>query len=64
MGVESGGGGGRGTRIPEPKNQQGCPPDFFMSVFFFLDTYNIFTFSNIFQIKWPKSEEKLNFVGK
>ena len=31
---------------------------------FFLDTYENFAFSTIFKIKWPKSEEKLNFGGR
>ena len=31
---------------------------------FFLDTVNIFAFSNLFKIKWPKSEDKLNFEGR
>ena len=30
---------------------------------FFLETHNNFAFSTIIKIKWPKSEEKLNFGG-
>ena len=58
--------GGRGeTRLPQSKNQRGRPPrndDILAS--FFLDTDEYFTFSTIFKIKWPKSEEKLNFEGR
>ena len=31
---------------------------------FFPDTYYSFAFLNIFKIKWPKSEGKLNFGGR
>ena len=65
MGVESGGTGGR---VPPPsveKSAGDVPPrneDIF--IFFFLNTYENFAFSNIFKIKRPKSEEKLNFGGR
>ena len=61
MGVESGGDGG--TRPPQPKNQGGCPPRNYDISVSFLDTYSNFAFSNIFKIKWPKSDEKLDFSG-
>ena len=65
MGVEIGGGGDGGTRPPQSKNQRGTSPrNYDISVSFFLDTYANFTFSNIFTIKRPKSEEKLNFGGR
>ena len=40
--------------VPPPRNQD-------ISVMFFLDTMYNFAFSNIFKMKWPKPEEKLNF---
>ena len=64
MGVESGGTGGRVPR--SRKISGGRPPrndDTYFSIFF-LDTYDNFAFSTIFKIKWPKSEEKLNFGGR
>ena len=61
MGVENGGGG---TRPPQSKNQRGRPPrNYDISASFFL-THDNFAFSTIFKIKWPKSEEKLNFGGR
>ena len=66
MGVESGG-GGTGGRVPRSKkrNSGGCSPQkvSYFSIFF-LDTYGNFAFSIIFKIKWPKSEERLNFGGR
>ena len=38
-------------------------PQFWIGISFFFKTYTKFAFSNIFKIKWPKSEEKLNFWG-
>ena len=57
------GGGGRVSR--SRKISGGRPPrndDILAS--FFLDTDENFAFSTIFKIKWPKSEEKLNFGGR
>ena len=54
MGVESGGGGGDGGRVP-PRN------DILLSI---LDTYDNFAFFNIFKIKCPKTEEILNLGGR
>ena len=61
MGVES---GGRGTRPPQSKNQRGTSPEIMIFQYLFLETFANFEFSNIFEIKWPKSEEKLNFGGR
>ena len=66
IGVESGG-GGRGNASPAVEKSAGDVPsrNYDISVsFFFLDTYSNFAFSNIFNIKWPKSEEKTNFGGR
>ena len=63
MGVESDGDGG--TRPPQSKNQRGTSPrndDTSASVF--LDTNENFAFATILKIKWPKSEENLNFGGR
>ena len=47
-----------GTRGSTPRNLD-------ISVyFFFLETYKILHFPNIFKMKWPKSKEKLNFWGR
>ena len=55
---------GRGTRPPQSKNQRGRPPrNDDISASFFLTQMKNFAFSTIFKIKWPKSEEKLNFGG-
>ena len=61
MGVESGGTGGR---VPRSRKISGehHPRNYHISASFF-DTYENFAFSTIFKIKWPKSEEKLNFGG-
>ena len=48
--------GGRGTRPPVEISAGNVPPE----ISFFYTNQN-FAFSNIFKIKWPKSEEKLNF---
>ena len=57
-------GGGRGDASPAVKNQRGTSPrNYDISVSFFLDTFTYFAFSNLFEIKWPKSEEELNFWG-
>ena len=61
MGVES---GGRGDASPGSKKiRVGRPPEIMICLYLFLDTYYNFAFSNILKIKWPKSEEKLNFGG-
>ena len=62
MGVES---GGRGKRPPQSKNQRGTSPQklWYFSIIF-IDTYANFAFSNIFEINWAKSEDKLNFGGR
>ena len=61
MGVESGGGG----RVPRSRKiSRGRPPrSYAISASFFLTNEN-FAFSTILKIKWPKSEEKLNFGGR
>ena len=63
MGVESGGDGG--TRSPQSNNQRGTSPQklCYFSIFF-LNTFANSALSNIFEIKWSKSEEKLNFGGR
>ena len=65
MDVESGR-GTWGTRPPQSKNQRGTSPQKLWYVFgyLFLDTFANSAFSNIFEIKWPKPEEKLNFGGR
>ena len=63
MGVESGG-GGRGTRPRSRKISRGRPPRNYDVSVFFLHTYANFALLNIFKMKWPKSEEKLNFWGR
>ena len=63
MGVESGGTGGRVPR--SRKISGGRPPrSYNRSEYFFLKCLQFFPFSNIFEIKWPKSEKKLNFWGR
>ena len=58
-------GGHGGTRPPQSKNQRVTSPEIIIFQYlFFLDTYDHFAFSTIFKIKWPKSEEKLNFGGR
>ena len=53
-----------GTRPPQSKNQRETSPgNYVISVSFFVHTYANFAFSNIFKIKWPKSEEKLVTCG-
>ena len=65
MGVESGGGGGRRDASPAVEKSAGDVPQKsrYFSIFF-IDTCENFAFPNIFKIKWPKSEEKLNFGGR
>ena len=66
-GVADGGGGGgsRGSGHPHFWKPQGLTPvEIWTFQYFFLKTYKHFVFSNIFKIKWPKSEEKLNFGGR
>ena len=57
--------GGGGARPPHKKISGGRPPEkwCYFSIFF-LDTYENFDLFTIFKIKWPKSEEKLNFGGR
>ena len=61
MGVES---GGRGDVSPAVEKSAGDVPlrncDTSVGIIF-IDTCANFALSNIFEIKWPKSEEKLNF---
>ena len=55
--------GWRGSGPPHFKKRWCRPPRTLdISVTFFLKLF--FAFSNIFKIKWPKSEEKLNFGGR
>ena len=61
MGVKSGGDGG--TRPPVEKSAGDVPPEMRIFHELFLDTNENFAFFNIFKMKWPKSEEKLNFWG-
>ena len=64
MGVESGG-GGRGDASPAVEKSAGdVPPEMMIFQHLFLDTNEKFVFSTIFKIKWPKSEEKLNFWSR
>ena len=51
----------RGSRGSGPQTAGVDPPKFGYFSNFFID---FFPFSNIFKIKWPKSEEKLNFWGR
>ena len=63
MGVESGGWGDASPAVQ--KSAGDVPPrndDILAS--FVLDIDEYFAFSSIFKIKWPKSEEKLNFGGR
>ena len=55
--------GWQGSGPPHFK-KRGCRPprNLDISVTFFLKLF--FAFSSIFKIKWPKSEEKLNFGGR
>ena len=57
-----GGGGGTGGRVPRSRKINGGRPprNYAISAYFFF----IGIFSNMFEIKWPKSEEKLNFGGR
>ena len=59
MGVESGEGGGGGERVPGQQISGGRPRNLDISVSFW-HVLN-FEFPNIVKIKWPKSEEKINF---
>ena len=62
MGVESGGTGGRVPRCRKISGRR--PPrtsDISVSVFL---THGNFVFSTIIKIRWPKSDEKLNFGGR
>ena len=64
MDVKSGGTRGRVPR--SRKISGGRPPrndDTYFSIFF-IDTDENVAFSTISKIKWPKSEEKLNFGGR
>ena len=63
---KAGEGEGTGGRVPRSRKiSGGLPPrNHYISVSFFLDTCDNFAFSTIFKIKWPKSEEKLNFGGR
>ena len=56
--------GGRGDQDSRTFKNRGCrlPRNLDISVTFFLKLF--FAFSNIFILKWPKSEEKLNFGGR
>ena len=55
MGVES---GGRGDASPAVEKSAGdVPPEIMIFQYLFLDIQENFAFSNIFKIKWPKSEE-------
>ena len=51
-----------GGRVPQSRNQRGMSFQKLGCFITFFVTHNFcFAFSNIFKIKWPKSEEKLNF---
>ena len=59
-----GGGGVAGVRTPALLKTAGVDSaEIWILQYLFLETYIIFAFSNIFKIKWPKSEKKLNFGG-
>ena len=65
MGVKSGGtGGGRVPRSRKISGRRPPPPSEMMIFNLFLHTDENFAFCNIFKIKWPKSEKKLNFGGR
>ena len=61
MGVESG--GGDGGRVPRGRKISEGRPSRNDDITVFFLTHENFAFSTIFKIKWPKSEEKLNFEG-
>ena len=63
MSVESEGTGGGRPGPAVGKSAGTTPRNYDISVSFFL-AHESFAFSNIFKIKWPKSEEKLNFGGR
>ena len=58
---------GRGSHDPRTfKNRGGRPPQKlrYFSIFFLETQTHFFAFSNIFKIKWPKFEEKLDLGGR
>ena len=59
-------GGGTGGRVPLPveKSAGDIPPEIIIFQYLFLKYICSFAFFNIFEIKWPKSEEKLSFGGR
>ena len=62
IGVES---GGMGDASPAVEKSAGdVPPEIMIFQYLCLDTFANIAFSNIFEIKWSKSEEKLNFGGR
>ena len=60
--------GGRGVAAPVVEKSAGdVPPEIMCDIsvsFFFPHIPTNFAFINIFKIKWPKSEERLNFLGR
>ena len=63
MGVATGGGGTWGTR-PSVQNSGEHPHKIMIFKEIFLNIYQNFGFSNISKIKWAKSEEKSQVVGR
>ena len=65
MDVESAWKRGGGDASPAVEKSAGdVPPEIMIFQDLFLHTHENFAFSTIFKIKWPKSEEKLNFWGR
>ena len=68
--VYSGSRGNVDGRVAEVRNPHfwkplgTTPRNLDISDFFLKRRHTFFAFSNIFQIRWPKSEEKLNFGGR
>ena len=57
--------GDGGDASPAVEKSAGyVPPVITIFQYLFIDTCENFAFSNIYKIKWSKSEEKLNFGGK
>ena len=54
----------RGDASAVEKSAGDIPEKFWYFGIIFLDTNDNFTLTNIFKLKWPKSEEKLNFGGR
>ena len=55
-----------GGRVSRSREIRGAlpPGNYDISAAFFLDTYKNVARTNLFKLKWPKSEEKMNFGGR